>query len=214
MLDCLNIAGKTVTADALHCQKDTCAKITANGGNYVFGLKGNQGNLSTDIKLFFEDPINKEEISTFQTLEKNGGRIEKRECRATAGIAWLPELPLWSGLKTIFSVTRTVTAKGKTTEEIGYYISSLECNPENLLFTSRSHWQIESMHWMLDVIWHEDTSGILSENGHKTLNYLRKLALLAHKRFISTLTKKPSVKGNVLATLLNDDALLHVLYSL
>lgn len=211
MLNCLDVKGKTITADAMHCQKDTCKKIVKQGGNYIFGLKGNQSNLSDDVKLFFEDPINNEEIVKFQTLEKNGGRIEKRVCRATANVGWLTDLPLWAGLKTVFSVTRTVTTKNKTTEEVGYYISSLDCHPENLLAASRSHWKVESMHWMLDVIWNEDTSGILSENGNKTVNSFRKLALLAHKRYISNLVKKPSVKSNVLSSLLNDETLLSVI---
>ncbi|GHU56097.1 hypothetical protein AGMMS49975_18870 [Clostridia bacterium] len=94
-------------------------------------------------------------------------------------------------------------------EETGYYISSLDCNPENLLSASRSHWKIESMHWML--VWDEDSSGILSENGHKTLNAFRKLALLGHRRYVASLPKKPSVKGNVLAALLDDSVLLGVL---
>jgi len=34
MLDCLEVKGKTITADAMHCQKETCAKIAENGGNY------------------------------------------------------------------------------------------------------------------------------------------------------------------------------------
>lgn len=214
MLDCLDVKGKTVTADAMHCQKDTCAKIIEKGGNYIFGLKGNQSNLAEDVKLFFEDKVNDVDIESFQTLEKNGGRIEKRVCRATSNIEWLPDLPLWAGLQTIFSVTRTITSKGKTTEEVGYYITSCACIPKDLLTASRSHWRIESMHWMLDVIWHEDTSGILSDNGNKTVNSFRKLALLAHKRYISGLSKKPSVKGNVLSALLNDSVLLQVMKSL
>lgn len=211
MLDHLDVKGKTITADAMHCQKDTCARIIKKGGDYIFGLKSNQSRLFEDVKLFFEDPINATEIVTFQTVEQNGGRIEKRIFRATDCVKWLPDFSLWSGLHTIFSVTRTVTVKGKTTEETGYYISSKDCAPEQLLFATRSHWRIESLHWLLDVIWNEYESGILSENGHKTLNALRKLAVLSHKRYISTLSKKPSVKGNVLATLLDDSVLLHVL---
>lgn len=214
MLDCLDVKGKTVTADAMHCQKDTCAKIIEKGGNYIFGLKGNQGNLAEDVKLYFADKINEVDIVSFQTLEKNGGRVEKRVCRATSNIEWLPELSLWAGLATIFSVTRTITAKGRTTEEVSYYISSCACIPKDLLAASRSHWQIESMHWMLDVIWHEDASGILSDNGNKTISAFRKLALLAHKRYISGLSKKASVKGNVLSALLNDSVLLQVIKSL
>lgn len=214
MLDCLDVKGKTITADAMHCQKETCAKIIKKGGNYVFGLKGNQGRLSDDIKLFFEESVNNAEIATFETLEKNGGRIEKRVCRAADNVEWLPDLPLWKGLRTIFSITRTTTAKDKTTVETNYYISSLACQPENLLFATRAHWKIESLHWLLDVVWNEDESGILSENGNKTLNSFRKLAVLAHKRYIARLTKKPSVKGNVLAALLNDSLLLDVMASL
>lgn len=211
ILDNLDVKGKIITADAMHCQKDTCKKIVKKGGGYILGLKGNQTGLFEDVKLFFEDSVNAAEIITFETLEKNGGRIEKRVCCATDSVKWLPDLPLWAGLRSIFSVTRTITAKGKTTEETSYYISSQACEPEKLLFATRSHWKIESLHWLLDVIWSEDESGILSENGHKTLNALRKLAVLAHKRYLSTLAKKQSIKGNVLATLLDDSLLLNVL---
>jgi hypothetical protein len=67
------------------------------------------------------------------------------------------------------------------------------------------------MHWMLDVIWNEDNSGLLSDNGNKTMNSFRKLALLAHKRYVAILPKKRSIKSNVLAALLNPNALLAVL---
>ena len=35
MLEYLDIKGKTVTADAMHCQKETCHKIKEKGGDYV-----------------------------------------------------------------------------------------------------------------------------------------------------------------------------------
>ena len=168
-------------------------------------VKGNQDNLHEDVKLFFEDNINDEDMQTYKTLEKNGGRIEKRTCRATDRIkGWLTDLPLWEGLQTVISITRETTAKGVTTEETSYYITSLPCNAKHLLNIARAHWKVESMHWSLDVIWHEDASGLLSENGLKTLNSFRKLALLAHKRYVATLPKKRSVKSNVLSALLND----------
>jgi predicted transposase YbfD/YdcC len=214
MLNYLNIKGKTITADAMHCQKDTCRIIKGKGGDYLFGLKGNQSGLLEDVALFFSDTVNEEDIRTFKTTEINGGRIEKRICRASDKIHWLSDLPLWEGLQTILSITRITTAKGKTTEETSYYISSLPCDPQNLLYVARAHWHIESMHWSLDVIWHEDSCGLLSENGHKTLNAFRKLALLAHKRYVASLTKKPSIKSNVLDALLNDDLCLRVLHCL
>ena len=109
---------------------------------------------------------------------------------------------------------RTVTPKTNVTQETSYYISNLPADAKNLLQISRSHWKIESLHWMLDVIWHEDRSGILSENGHKTLNSFRKLALLAHKRYVASLTKKIPVKRNVLTVLLDDNTCFRVLLNL
>jgi predicted transposase YbfD/YdcC len=211
MLDYLDVAGKTITADAMHCQKETCEKIVGKHGDYVFGLKGNQGRLYEDVTLYFSDSINNEDVKTFKTFEKNGGRFEKRICFASDDVSWIPDLPSWAGLKTIFAITRITTVNGKITEDTCFYITSLPCNPEKLLSATRSHWKIESLHWSLDVIWNEDDSGILSDNGHKTLNAFRKLAYLGHKNFIPTLPRKRSVKGNVLAALLDDDVCFGVL---
>jgi hypothetical protein len=61
------------------------------------------------------------------------------------------------------------------------------------------------MHWLLDVVFSEDDCELLSENVQKTLNILRKLALLLHKNYISTLSKKVSVKAGLLNSLLYED---------
>lgn len=211
LLDELVIEGKTITADAMHCQKETCEKIKAQKGNYVFGVKDNQRNLHEGIELFFNDPINNQSISSFETIEKNGGRIEKRICRVSAEVDWITDFSEWAGLNRIFSVTRITTAQGKTTNEIGYYISSLEANAEQLLDISRSHWKIESMHWALDVIWGEDHNNLRSNNAQKVMNIFRKIALFSHKQYVSTLSKKPSVKQNVLHALLDDSVCYSVL---
>lgn len=50
----MNIKGKTITTDALHCQKETCAKIIEKQGNYVFGLEKNQKTLYDNIELYFK----------------------------------------------------------------------------------------------------------------------------------------------------------------
>jgi hypothetical protein len=70
------------------------------------------------------------------------------------------------------------------------------------------------MHWLLDVTFSEDACAITSENGHKTLNILRKLAILMHKRFIATLPRKISIKANLLNCLMNDDFLWRLIQSL
>jgi len=42
----MNLQGCTVTADAMHCQQETARFITQElGGDYLFGLKGNQSGI-------------------------------------------------------------------------------------------------------------------------------------------------------------------------
>ena len=130
MLSYLNVSGKTVTADAMHCQKETCKKVVEKGGDYLFGLKENQKTLHDDVALYFNNLPDDAEIETFSTSEKNGGRIEKQICRKTTQIAWLDNREKWAGLRAIIEVERIVTFKGKTTRERSYYISSRD-HPEN-----------------------------------------------------------------------------------
>lgn len=211
MLEYMNIKGKTITADALHCQKETCAKIIEKQGNYVLGLKENQKTLHDNIELYFKNEITNKYLETFTTTEKNGGRIEKRICYKISDLSWLEERSSWAGLKTVFSVKRIVSTANKTTEEISYYISSQDVSAKELLFLSREHWKIESMHWMLDVVLSEDKCLFWNENAHITLNILRKYALLLHKQYISNLSKNVSVKKNMLNCLINDTFILKVI---
>ncbi|WP_432748365.1 hypothetical protein [Pectinatus frisingensis] len=66
------------------------------------------------------------------------------------------------------------------------------------------------MHWLLDVTFSEDECSIISENGQKTLNSLRKLALLLHKRYLAKQLKKCSIKANLLKCLMNSQLLCEV----
>jgi len=51
--------GKTVTADALHCQKPVASTIVAKGGEYLLQIKGNQPGLLKQAQAFdaIEGPL-------------------------------------------------------------------------------------------------------------------------------------------------------------
>lgn len=214
MLKYLDIKGKIITADALHCQKETCKLITKGKGDYVFGLKENQKTLYNNAVSYISNDSNASNIEQCRTTEKNGGRIETRICQKVIDISWLKSKMYWSGLKSVFSVRRITETKGKVSDETCYYITSCNTSAEELLKITREHWKIESMHWLLDVVFSEDDCGLLSENGHKTLNILRKLALMVHRAFIASLSKKCSSNENLLKCLLDEDYLDSVLQSL
>ena len=213
MLDNLNVKGKTVTADAMHCQKETCRKIVEREGDYLFGLKGNQGTLHDDVALFFDNTPPGFEIETFATLEKNAGRLEYRRCRKLAQLDWLEQKDQWPGLKSVFAIDRRTTTKKGTSRETGYYISSSDVSAQKLLQIAREHWKIESMHWMLDVVFSEDFSAFSSEETHITLNAFRKYALALHRAYLNSVPKKCAVKTNMLNCLLDDSLLLRVIAS-
>ena len=171
--------------------------IVEKQGNYLFGLKENQRTLHDNVALFIESEINASEIETFSTIEKNRGRIEKRICTKVTNIQWLHEAHQWEGLRTVFAIRRIININEKTTDETSYYITSLHATPKELLRIAREHWKVESMHWMLDVVFSEDECRLLSENGQKTLNSFRKLALLLHKKMLTSLPKQTSVKASL-----------------
>jgi predicted transposase YbfD/YdcC len=80
MLEYLDVAGKTITADAIHCQKETCEKIVKRKGIFVFGLKKNHKNFYKAVNLFFESGTNSDKIETFEApLEKSHGRVVKKD---------------------------------------------------------------------------------------------------------------------------------------
>jgi predicted transposase YbfD/YdcC len=215
LLDMIEIKGKTITADAMHCQKDTVAKIVNGGGNYVLGLKGNQEILFEEVSSYIDDCIADKNIAveTAQTTEKNRDRFEQRTCYKAPNIGWLEQKSEWAGLQVAFAVHRKTTTKIAVYEETSYYITSIDAPPEKYLEIVREHWKIESLHWQLDVVFSEDDCQVLSSNGQKTLNIFRKLALAIHKNYISSLPQKtkPSLKKNMTRSLLSDNHLLNVL---
>ena len=215
MLKYIELKGKVITADAMHCQKETATLIKKGGGDYIFGLKGNQGILHDEIKLYLDDCISSENIivETAETKEKNGGRLETRICRKSPSMDWFENRSEWTGLSCAFAIDRIFeTPSGKSFER-SYYISSLDVPPAELLRLTREHWKIESMHHQLDVAFSEDDCRILSSNGQKSFNIFRKLALALHKNYISSLkTKtKPSVKNHMFQALLDKILLQKIL---
>jgi predicted transposase YbfD/YdcC len=215
MLEILDVSGKTITADAMHCQKETCKKIIKRGGNYVFGLKENQKTLYEDVKLFIDNPPSRDSIEIFNApVEKGHGRIEKRRCFKVSEISWIENRSEWADLKTVFAVERVTENKHKTTRETNYYITSLDTEAAQLLKITREHWKIESLHWMLDVVFSEDECRLQSEESNKTLNSFRKLAILIHRTYVKKNHLKISAKQSMIKALLNEEYFLALIGNL
>lgn len=82
----LDITGAVVTMDAMGCQTKVAKQILDQGGDYMLSLKGNQGNLHKDVKLFFEAESTCPAVG-HESYDGGHGRIETRTVRASSGIS-------------------------------------------------------------------------------------------------------------------------------
>lgn len=218
LIEMLDIEGMIITADAMHCQKETAAKIIDNNGDYVLQLKANQKGFYEDVYAMFDDKYMDEtdkdcEYEIFSTTEKGHGRIEKRTCYVLNEIEFFTNyLAEWKGLKKIFAVKREVERDGEKTTEISCYLSSKNTTAEKLLSYTRRHWQIESMHHILDVSYDEDKCRLYSQRAQENINIFRKMGVSIQKNYLKE--KKQTVKSSMFNCLLNDEYLVEVLQSL
>jgi predicted transposase YbfD/YdcC len=205
LISMLNLEGCLVVADALNCQKETAKAITQAKADYLLNVKDNQEALKQDIENYFQRECSMDDISTAQTTETNRGRIEDRQAFVTSDIGWLPGRENWANLASIGAISRRVVIENKVTDEWSYYISSRNLTAESLLKNARLEWEVESMHWLLDVNFDEDSCRIQDKNIELNLNMVRKIVLNSVKRFkISTKNKKP-ISTLLFDCLLNPD---------
>jgi len=183
LLDMIDVAGTTVTVDAMGCQTDIATKIVEKGADYVLALKGNQSSLCDEVRNYFEQA----EAISFECLEhdmvssiiQGHGREEKREVYVTSDIEWLPQRASWAKLQTIVMVKSTRQVQGKEASmESRFYISSLPPSAVKMSETIRAHWGIENQaHWILDVAFREDEQNANAGNIAENMSMIRRIAL-------------------------------------
>jgi predicted transposase YbfD/YdcC len=183
LLKLLTINGNIITIDAMGCQKEIVKQIRKQEGDYVIALKGNQGALHAEAENFFQQAMDVEPGESgcdfAKTVEKNRGRVEQREIWSCS-LDWLdPEdLKDWSDLRTMVCVKSTRSCKGKTSQEIRYYMSNLESNANHLKQIVRAHWGVENnLHWHLDVSFGEDLCKLRTDHAAENFSLAKKMAL-------------------------------------
>ena len=195
LLEALILKGCVVTLDAMGCQKEIVKKIKEKQGDYVISLKGNQGNLHDDVRLFLETEKEREfksvKHSYFETTEKGHGRVETRRYWITDQIEWLEGKSEWQGLISIGLVESERFVKGKTTKETRCFICSTPPQAARFAQAVREHWSIENnLHWQLDVSFDEDKLRVRVKNAAQNLSILRRMIL-------NTLKKEDSSKTSL-----------------
>jgi predicted transposase YbfD/YdcC len=151
LLALIDIKEATITTDAMGCQYKIGEQIIKNKGNYVLGLKGNQGELFDDVKHYLNTQLTREfknqPHSVHRSVYGDHGRIETREVWLTTDIDWLIERhPRWKSLESIAVICSTREVNGIISYEQRYYISSHKDKEAAFIAHAiRSHWHVESV---------------------------------------------------------------------
>ncbi len=184
----LNIQDSLVTIDAMGCQVSIAKQITKGGGDYLLGLKGNQGTLHENVKKLFETtelpeyPDMKADLVQ-QESERNAGhgRKELRRARVIHNFNNLvPPAQRWPELQSLVAIDseRSDAVSGKKSTETRYYISSRKLTPEQAIRGTRQHWAIENkLHWVLDVSFGQDANQTRVRYAAENLAVVRHFAL-------------------------------------
>jgi len=204
LLELLEIKGCIVTIDAMGCQTAIAQTILDQGADYVLALKGNQGELSDDVKMLFEQSTLPLKEQSTEEVDSGHGRIETRHCRQIKiNTKYLPSSERWPKLNSIIEIEATRMIDNKTSTEKRYYISSLGLDAEKAASVVRQHWAVENkLHWVLDVSFREDESRIRRNNGAEVMSTLRRLTLNLLK---ANTTNKASMKRKRKIAIMDDD---------
>ncbi|RSM45520.1 ISAs1 family transposase [Amycolatopsis balhimycina DSM 5908] len=184
LLDTIDLAGRVVTADALHTTAAHARYLHQRGADYVFTVKENQHRLHSLL-----DTLPWHEIPAHITSGSGHGRSERR----TVQLAPLGE---YLGYPAIdfphathaFLIERYTThhTSQKRSAHAAFGLTSLTgpwAHPAHIGDYVRSHWHIENkLHYVRDVTYKEDQSRARTGTAPRVMATLRNLATSAHRQ--------------------------------
>ena len=185
VLALLDLAGTTVTIDAIDCQKDLAQRIRSQPADDVLTVKENQPTL----RVALEETFSVEREAQFEgcphtahrTVNGGHGRIEIRRGWAWGAPEYLQYVDPeghWPDLRSLLLVEAERRMEGRVSTETCYFISSHPPKARHLLATVRAHGGIENgLHWILDVVFREDESRVRTGHAPRNLCLLRRMAL-------------------------------------
>ena len=165
VVELLDLTGRIVTADALHCTRRMAQTIRGRGGDYVLALKGNRREWLKQAKQLFDTtPARIAEVT-----RTGHGRAEWHRSEVVAAPA-----PLMDGHKAFARIT---SARGNGKPVIRYFMASQSLEPDEMLAIIRSHWSIENnLHWVLDVHMREDHNRARKDNAPANTAIINRIA--------------------------------------
>ncbi|HMG50956.1 MAG TPA: ISAs1 family transposase, partial [Inquilinus sp.] len=136
-------------------------------------------------------------LGTDIDLDKAHGRIEQRCVDVLREVDWLSGELRFPGelrlpdIACIIRVHTKVELADRCRQDTRYFISSASLSAAQAADAVRGHWAIENrLHWVLDVIFHDDQSRLRKGHGAQNMAVARHFAL----NLLRTATDKKSLK--------------------
>jgi len=170
LLDGLDLAGRVVSADALHTQREHAVwLVTHKHAAYLLIVKANQPSLHHQLStLPWRDiPV------ADHTRDRGHHRVEIRRLQVTtvAGLDFPHATQAIRITRRVRSLTgdkwRTVTVYAVTS------LTAAQAHPARLADYIRGHWGIEALHHIRDTTFAEDASQIRTGNTPRAMASLR-----------------------------------------
>jgi predicted transposase YbfD/YdcC len=204
ILSRMNLADTVVTFDAMHLQTKTVGIIADGRGDYVGGLKANQGRASDFARALFTagnlERLKGVEGCHHETSEISHNQLEQRSfyfyplTRSERKGLFAD----WKKANALVCMSKHMVhnVTGKVTDEVRYYLTSLK-DVADAAHCIRSHWGIEnSLHWTLDTVFHEDDMTLSDRGAALNQSILNKACLSLYAKMSNLIggTQKISKK--------------------
>jgi predicted transposase YbfD/YdcC len=178
VLPTLPLAGRVVTADALHTCATTARAILAQEADYLLVVKANQPTLYAECAAYFSDATAR--VGRTTTVDRRRGRTETRTLYVTTRLnAHLTRYSCFPRIRQVACLLTTTQDRRGTHRDVRFLLTSLtppQADPARLLTLVRGHWSIESRHWVRDVTFGEDRSPLRTGHAPQIMAAVRNLA--------------------------------------
>ena len=179
LLRTLDLAGAIVTIDAAGCQVENARIIRQREGHYLLAVKDNQPTLRAAVEAVFDRACDTDFVGVrsdgHEEVEDGHGRREERYVTVVYDPSGLP--PDWPEVSAVVPVNREREVGGERACTSHYYLTSYAGTAAEVAGFVRGHWDIENgLHWVLDVVFHEDRSRVKHEHAGSNLAMIRRVA--------------------------------------
>jgi len=216
LLELLDIAGSTVSIDAMGCNEKIIQCILKKQAHYLIGLKKNQPKLYEAVEKYAQEQAVKDRNNLVSDyFEDSHGRTVRRRYFVFEVTEEIRKL----GFSAMQSIVATETISSSKYDDKGvtaewrYYVTDHDKSNEKLPTYTRGHWGVESMHWCLDVHLNDDKDKKYEKNAAENFAKTKRFLLNLVKMKPPLSKKKRSLRSNLKLVGWDLDYLVRLLFA-